>query len=211
METASQLQNPHRMESPGTLGDVLGSARQDRSVPEADWVALVRGVASGDQVALHRLYERSHRLVFTLAMRMTGNREAAEEVTLDVFYDVWKRAARYEPSNGTVVGWVMNQARSRAIDRVRFEGRQKRVIPDGLEAPSSDDLVALRADGRALRAALMVLSTDERQAIEAAYFSECTHAEVAARLKVPLGTVKTRIRSGLQKLRKALDVQERKP
>src|SRR5205823_12086449 len=68
----------------------------------------------------------AHRMVFTLAMRITANRETAEELTIDVFHDIWRRAARYDPVNGTVLGWIMNQARSRAIDRLRFENRKRR-------------------------------------------------------------------------------------
>lgn len=195
--------------SPATLGDVLYAKKGPR-LPETEWVQLVRRVASGEQVALHGLYERAHRIVFTLALRITGNRETAEEVTLDVFHDVWRRAWGYDPANGTVLGWVMNQARSRAIDRVRFEQRMKRREPlagESLEIPQAADpreLLELAQQGRELRHLLAVLTTDERQAIESAFFSGLTHAEVAERLNQPLGTVKTRIRSGLQKLRQAL-------
>src|SRR6266566_899020 len=111
--------------SPATLGDVL-YARSKAPVPEQDWAALVQSIAAGDQLALHALYERAHRMVFTLIMRITANRETAEELTIDVFHDVWRRASRYDAANGTVLGWVMNQARSRAIDRLRFENRKKR-------------------------------------------------------------------------------------
>ena len=86
----------------------------------------MQSIAGGDQIALHALYEGSHRLVFTLIMRITANRETAEELTVDVFHDVWRRASGYDAANGTVLGWIMNQARSRAIDRLRFEGRKKR-------------------------------------------------------------------------------------
>src|SRR5207253_5283903 len=96
-------------------------------VPEKDWVGLVHSIASGDQRALHALYERSHRIVFTLIVRITADRQTAEELTLDVFHDVWRRASTYDAANGSVVGWIMNQARSRAIDRLRFEQRKKRV------------------------------------------------------------------------------------
>src|SRR6185295_565107 len=108
-----------------TLGDVLYAASK-APVPEQDWTALVQSIAGGDQLALHALYEMAHRLVFTLIMRITANRETAEELTIDVFHDVWRRASDYDPANGTVLGWIMNQARSRAIDRVRFESRKKR-------------------------------------------------------------------------------------
>src|SRR5258708_31882938 len=111
--------------SPTTLGDVL-YAKSKAPVSEQDWATLVHSIAAGDQYALHALYERAHRPVFTLIMRITANRETAEELTIDVFHDVWQRASRYDAANGTVLGWIMNQARSRAIDRLRFESRKKR-------------------------------------------------------------------------------------
>ena len=107
-----------------------------------------------------------------------------------------------------MLGWIMNQARSRAIDRLRFEQRKKRVpAENGQQVPAAatpEDLIASQQQSRALRAALDVLTPDERLAIEAAFFSELTYAEVAARFDQPLGTIKTRIRSGLHKLRNAL-------
>jgi RNA polymerase sigma-70 factor (ECF subfamily) len=194
----------------GTLGDILYAANASPLVPEMEWVGLVQSIAAGDQRALYALYERTHRIVFTLAVRITSNRETAEEVTLDVFHEVWRRASNYDAANGSVVGWIMNVARSRAIDRLRLEQRKKRVngYPDSplLATGAGDPREALELEELhgALRNALLVLTLEERQAIETAYFSELTHAEVAGRLNQPLGTVKTRIRSGLGKLRKAL-------
>src|SRR5215475_8286687 len=111
----------------GTLGELLYAIQSARPISEAVWIGMVRSIAAGDQLALHSIYEKTHRIVFTLIMRIIKNRETAEEVTLDVFHDVWRRASTYDPANGSVVGWVMNQARSRAIDRLRFEQRKKRV------------------------------------------------------------------------------------
>jgi RNA polymerase sigma-70 factor, ECF subfamily len=177
---------------------------------EKDWVSLVRSIAAGDQVALHSIYERTHRIVFSLMVRMTNNRETAEELTVDVFHDVWRKASSYDPSNGPVVGWIMNQARSRAIDRLRFEQRKKRVNA-GSESPRTEnagldphDVLTFEEQTRLLKNALDSLNPDERKAIEIAFFSELTHQEVAARLNQPLGTIKTRIRSGLVKLRRML-------
>lgn len=167
----------------------------------------MRSIAAGDQRALHALFERTHRLVFTFVIRMTNSRETAEELTIDVFHDVWRRATAYDPSGGSVIGWIMNQARSRAIDRLRHEARKKRAPTRSDEpVPSVGPHVAfdLNEQARLLRNALTVLTPAERQAIETAFFSELTYAEAAARLNQPLGTVKTRIRSGLGKLRQAL-------
>jgi RNA polymerase sigma-70 factor (ECF subfamily) len=200
--------------SGGTLGGVLYAKSCRSLVSEDEWVAFVRAIAAGSQTALHALYERAHRIVFTLAVRITCSRETAEEVTLDVFHDVWKRAASYDPANGTVLGWIMNQARSRSIDRIRFEQRLKRVDPcleESMQAPLAEDpreLLELRQQGAALRAALAVLTPDERRVIESAFFADLTHAEIAARWQEPLGTVKTRIRSGLRKLRHAMAAQQ---
>jgi RNA polymerase sigma-70 factor (ECF subfamily) len=201
--------------APATLGDVL-YAKSKPPVPEQDWATLVQSIAAGDQLALHALYERAHRLVFTLIMRITASRETAEELTIDVFHDVWRRAPHYDAANGTVLGWIMNQARSRAIDRLRFESRKKRshgsdVQPLDEAAADPHDALELRQQGHALRAALAVLTPDERQAIEATFLAGLTHAEAAAQLSQPLGTIKTRIRSGLHKLRRTLTAEAGKP
>ncbi|HSS29809.1 MAG TPA: sigma-70 family RNA polymerase sigma factor [Nitrospiraceae bacterium] len=142
-------------------------------------------------------------------MRITADRETAEELTIDVFHDIWRRASGYDSANGTVLGWIMNQARSRAIDRVRFESRKKRShtgdLPPLVEAaadPSRE--IEQRQRDESLRAALAALTPDERQAIEMTFFAEHTYAEAASRLNQPLGTIKTRIRSGLHKLRQKL-------
>lgn len=193
----------------GTLGALLYGNKSSLGIVEADWAALVRAIAAGDAGALRALYDRSHRLVFTLALRLCGNRATADEVTVDVFHEAWRRAAAYDPNIGTVLAWIMNLARSRALDRVRHDQRRKRVAPpvNGHEvAPPPDAGLALEQAelGCRLRAALSGLSLPERQAIETAYFGELTYAETAARLETPLGTIKTRIRSGLARLRQAL-------
>jgi RNA polymerase sigma-70 factor, ECF subfamily len=179
-------------------------------VPESYWVELVRAVAAGDQRALQALYGQAHRMVFTLIVRLTGNRETAEELTVDVFHDVWRRASSYDPAGGSVIGWIMNQARSRALDRLRFDHRQKRVPSPALRpvepapADGPHEAVAVGEQDRVLRDALQVLTCDEREAIETAFFSELTYGETAQKLNQPIGTVKTRIRSALWKLRQAL-------
>ncbi len=210
MGSASRRPQDQRDCATGVLGDLLYADKAKTPVSEKDWVGLVRAIAAGDQRALHALYERTHRLVFTLTVRITNNRETAEELTLDVFHDVWRRASTYDAAGGSVVGWIMNQARSRAIDRLRFEQRKKRVnhhadspLPATV-ARGPHEALDLREQGRLLRNALTVLTPEERQAIETAFFSELTYEEVAARLNQPLGTVKTRVRSGLGKLRQAL-------
>lgn len=196
-----------------TLGQILYADKSKIRVSEDEWLKLLQGIAGGDQSALHSLYEQTYRIVFTLIVRITMNRETAEEVTLDVFYDVWRKASTYDPANGSVVGWIMNQARSRAIDRLRFDQRKKRVntYPHSLR-PTTDivdpqQTCLFEEQSRLLRDALKVLTTEERKAIETAFFSELTYEQTASQLNQPPGTVKTRIRSGIGKLREALGVK----
>jgi RNA polymerase sigma-70 factor, ECF subfamily len=196
-------------EAPTTLGEVLDA---DRATPvEDEWVRIVTAIAAGDQQALRALYERAHRLVFTLAVRICGSRQAAEELTVDVFHDVWRRAATYDAADGTVVGWIMMQARSRAIDRLRFEQRKNRVDPnpDHEDEPAAagemGDAIDARHERSRLHVALTTLTRDERETLESAFFGERSYAETATHLDQPLGTVKTRVRSALAKLRKVLD------
>jgi len=201
---------PQRESETRSLGDVLYAGKAKVRVSEKDWVRVVQSIAAGDQLALHSLYEQTHRIVFTLIVRITNNRETAEELTLDVFHNVWRRASAYDPAGGSVVGWIMNQARSRAIDRLRFENRKKRVNKyqeNPLVTTAANDpqqACQVKEQNRILQNALEVLTPEERQVIESAFFSELTYPEVAAKLNQPLGTVKTRIRSGLSKLRQKL-------
>jgi RNA polymerase sigma-70 factor, ECF subfamily len=199
-----------------TLGDILYADKSKVRVSEDEWLRLLRAIAGGNQGALHSLYEQTYRIVFTLIVRIIMNRETAEEVTLDVFYDVWRKASTYDPANGSVIGWIMNQARSRAIDRLRFDQRKKRVntYPHDLR-PTTDiadpqQVCLFEEQSRLLRNALEVLNAEERKAIETAFFSELTYEQTASKLNQPIGTVKTRIRSGLGKLREALGMKKLK-
>jgi DNA-directed RNA polymerase specialized sigma24 family protein/quercetin dioxygenase-like cupin family protein len=168
---------------PGTLGAVLYANQPNAPESERDWVALVRAVARGDQAALHALFERTYRPVFTLIMRLRPDRETAEVLTLDVFVDLWRRAQVYDPAQGTVLAWIMNLARARAV---AAKPRQ------------------LRQSNESLRTALAALRPEERYEIEAAYFAALTRAEAVAPPDQPLGRVKTLIRSGLHKLREVI-------
>src|SRR5688572_18965446 len=154
----------------GTLGDLLYADSEKNRVDEAEWATLVQAMVARDQVALQSLYERTHRLVFTLCLRICGSRETAEELTVDVFHDTWRKASSYDPNAGTVIAWLMNQARSRAIDRLRFEQRKKRAAPtqdelllDVFEVDSVE-ILELADSGRRLRDAMHVLNGEERKA-----------------------------------------------
>ncbi len=116
-----------RPSSPATLGDVLYAGKFNALVLEQEWERLVQSVATGDALALHALYERAHRAVFTLALQIGEDRKIAEEVTVQVFQDVWRSASQYDARNSTVLGWIMNLARRRALDQPRIERGTKRV------------------------------------------------------------------------------------
>ena len=197
----------HSPTAPRTLGDVLYSSSSQPLVSEKNWGRLAELAAGRDAFALHALYERAHRPVFTLIVRLTSNQETAEELTLDVFDDMWRGASRYDRANGTVLGWIMSLARSKAIDWLRLEQQQRR--PDSgsdgglllIDTPDYRDVLKFKEQSARLRAALALLTPEERAAIELAFFSELTHVQVAGRLKRPSSTVKAWIRSGLHKLR----------
>jgi len=186
-------------ESDTTLGDLLYANKSNAPIPEKDWVRLIRWIAAGDPLALHTLYERTHPIVYTLIVRIINNRETAEELTLDVFYDVWRKASDFDPARGSVVGWIMNQARSKAISRLPVEREDARSAADPLPRPTH-----VEEQARTLRTALEVLTAEERRAIETTFFLEMNCEEVAVRLDQPVDTVKTQIRFGLGKLREKL-------
>lgn len=164
-------------------------------------------IASGDTAAVSELYEGTSRLVFGLILRVLGDREAAEEVLLDVYTQVWRQASNYEPARGSPLAWLITIARTRAIDRLRA-GRldlQRRQPLELLEQEISEgdtpEQAAASAErGRLVREAMGTLAAEQRQAIELAYYSGLSHSEIAAQLGQPLGTIKTRTRLGMMKL-----------
>jgi RNA polymerase sigma-70 factor (ECF subfamily) len=174
-------------------------------------VAAVDRTAGGDAEALAQLYDRHARHVFSLACRILGDPAEAEEVVQDVFSQAWLQAGRYDPARAPVVAWLLMMTRSRAIDRRR--ARQASPVADTGQAELPDlpdggalpDARALSADqvGR-LRRALRALPLVQRLPIELAYYEGLSQSEIADQLEQPLGTVKTRIRLGLQKLREAM-------
>ncbi len=163
-----------------TLGGLLNSVDTIAHTAEKEWVALVRAIAAGDTGAFGTLYMSTHGIVFTSIARITGHRATAEELTVEVFHEVWRGAPTYDPASNSVVGWIMNLARARALPRAR---------------PDRGTLAA------AMRAAVQRLTTGERRAIEDTYFSGLTYVEVAAREKVLTAMIKSRIRSGLGRLK----------
>ncbi len=175
--------------------------------------ATVQRMAGGDGTALADLYDRHGRSVYALANRMLTDPAEAEDLTQDVFTLAWKNAARYDPARGAVAAWLLVTTRTRAIDRIRArrsrpqrgsddDGRKMAAIPDA--SPSVDVIVATSQDAARVRGALADLPVDQRDALDLAYFQGLSHSEIAERTGIPLGTIKTRIRSGLQRLRDAM-------
>jgi RNA polymerase sigma-70 factor (ECF subfamily) len=175
----------------------------------ADDGELARAVAEGDQQALGELYRRHGGPCFGLARRVLVDRVLAEEVVQEVFLRLWRQPDRFDAERGTMRSFLFAQVHGRAVDLLRAEtARRAREEREALRSPTVDDdlerEVMELAEGEAVRQALLTLSDGERKAIELAYFGGHTYKEVAVLLEQPEGTVKSRIRSGLLRLRAAL-------
>ena len=176
-------------------------------------VDLIRQVANQDRDAFSQLYDRFSSLVFTLAMRMLRARSDAEDLLQEVFVQVWRQAQSYSVQRGSPEAWIINIARSRAIDKIRSIRRMEKsfvLTDDPARAESSDNVESSAADSEArmaMNSALANLPDTQRKVLELAYFDGLTQTEIANRLAEPLGTVKTRMRSGIQRLRDMLGTQ----
>ncbi|MBI3951685.1 MAG: sigma-70 family RNA polymerase sigma factor [Acidobacteria bacterium] len=180
----------------------------ERGVLEQEWSSLIRRVAAGDQAALGELYDGTSHLVYGLALRILGDPEEAEEVSLDVYEQVWRQAADFDSQRGTLLVWLMMLTRSRAIDRLRAAARQRQregplelagSFSSRAASPEEDAITAERQ--QLVQTALAGLKPEQREVIELAYFHGLSQSEIALYLQQPLGTVKTRIRLGMMKLR----------
>ena len=181
-----------------------GSTGADRSAVER--------MARGDADALAELYDRHARLIYSLALRVLRDDGDAQDVVQEVFAQLWRQAARYDDRRGNVVAWLVTVTRSRAIDRLRRrrsrpESPADDVDPTAIVDPALpiDDRLLTSARASTVRAAMDELPLLQRIAIELAFYEGLTHVEIAERLEMPLGTVKTRIRQGLLRLRDRLE------
>ncbi len=176
-------------------------------------VNLIQKVANQDRDAFSQLYDRFSNLVFTLAIRMLKVRSDAEDLLQEVFVQVWRQAQSYSVQRGSPEAWIVNIARSRAIDKIRSIRRMEKsfvLTDDPARVESSDNVESSAAESEArmaMNSALANLPETQRKVLELAYFDGLTQTEIANRLAEPLGTVKTRMRSGIQRLRDMLGTQ----
>lgn len=184
--------------------------------PEGGDAALLRRMAAGDERALGALYDRWSPLVYSVVLRIVGDPDDAEELVEETFWQAWRQAGRYDASRGGASGWLVVMARSRALDRVRLRGWQRAGAASQVDAEGAPEAVVdargplehAEADEtrRIVRAAMDGLPAEQRETLELAYFRGLSQTEIAAATGQPLGTVKTRARLALQKLREALSV-----
>ncbi len=175
-----------------------------------DLAELIRQIADQDQQAMSNLYDLTNRLIFGLVLRILNDHATAEEVLLDVYTQVWRQAVRYDGSRGGPLAWITTIARSRAIDRLRAD-KQEHQRQESLETvvqyATSDDVEedAFNSElRRIIRKAMEVLTSEQREVIELAYYGGLSQSEIALKLGQPLGTVKTRTRIGMMRLRETL-------
>jgi RNA polymerase sigma-70 factor (ECF subfamily) len=172
-------------------------------------VELLKAIAGGDETALAQIYDRYRVILFGLLMRILNNREEAEDVLQEVFLQVWRRAADFDEKRGRPFTWLVTVARSRGIDRLRNLAARERVAIAGAreesEVVSDAATDAFRSEQRGLvSTALQQLPEEQQRPLMLAYFDGLTQSEIATRLDAPLGTVKTRMRTGMMKLRELL-------
>lgn len=180
---------------------------------EPDLAGLLMRAGNGDQQSFATLYRYTSARVFGLVRRIVVDSTISEEVTQEVFLQIWDRAADFTPELGSPMAWIMTLAHRRAVDRIRSEqasrNRLARWSASEVQTPFDEvmETVLARAETMAVRAAFAALSDKQRQAIEMAYYRGLTYAQVAEVLEAPLGTVKGRIRDGLGRLRSVLELE----
>ncbi len=196
------------------LGDVTptgGDPRRDRAADDAD---LVAAIARGEVEALERLYDRYGALVFSVSLRVLHDHHLAEDVVQEVFHRLWRQPTSFDPVRGRFISWLMSVSRNRALDELRRRNRRyrseerdedpEREIAGGDRLDDPEVGVVLQEMRVVVRAAMTRLPAAQREVIELAYFGGLTQQEIAERTGDPLGTVKTRVRLGMRRLRVAL-------
>lgn len=190
---------------------VATKRKKETAYPDQAWSELIGRMSEGDQSALAEFYDQSSRLVFGMVMRVVNDHAAAEEITLDAFHQVWRQARNFDSERGKPSSWLITIARNKAIDRLRSTkwSRQEQTsledVTSLLAAEGTPEKTAFISEQKKLvRSALAQIKPEQRQLIEIAFFSGLTHQEIANQLNLPLGTIKTRIRAGMMRLRELL-------
>jgi|SRR2546421_299465 len=194
--------------------EVLNPARMRLSPNQPSLTSeLLARVGKGDVEAFAQCYEQSSSVLFTLALRILNNRDEASELLQDVYIEAWRKAGSFDPKRGSPMAWLITLTRSRAIDRLRASASRGRNLTDSIDETSDDlrsalpdpfDTHALEELRMLVMEAFKDLPAPQQEAIELAFYGGLTHAEIAAKLDKPIGTVKTRIKLGMNKLRYAL-------
>jgi RNA polymerase sigma-70 factor (ECF subfamily) len=177
--------------------------------------SLLEGISEHDASQLATFYDATSRWVYGLVLRILGDSGAAEEVTLDVYHQVWRNAGSYDPKRGSPSAWLSTLARSRALDRLRsgaYRRRREEALVEGFDAAwqgPRPDAANLAEERRShVLAAISSLPPEQKRAIELGFFQGLSHSEIAERLDEPIGTIKTRIRLGMRKLKNLLKPYE---
>ena len=183
----------------------MGEPDGDRDLEE-----LLRATARGDRVSFHRLYDATAPHLFAIALRILRRRDRAEEVLQEAFVSIWRRAGDWSPERGGARTWIASIVHHRAIDAIRREGRLVQLDEEAHgetidETPDAFDLASAGEDAKRLAACLDALDEQPRAAIRLAYWRGLSHEELAERMDAPVGTVKSWIRRGLQRLKTCLD------
>lgn len=181
----------------------------DFPAQERNWASLIFQIAKGDDSSLNKFYENTKHLVYGLTLRILGDVAEAEEITVDVYMQVWNKASDYNPGRSTPSSWLLMLTRSRAIERLRSSAKRRNLeeplineLPN--PGPDPEENVLEAEKRRAVQDAFAKLSPQQRQAIELAYFLGLSQSEIANQLGYPIGTVKSWIRLGMMKLREVL-------
>ena len=212
-----------------SVSNTIMSTTPDQNAVDAECMTLMEAIKKQDEAALAQLYDLTVERVYALALAMTGNAQDAEDVVSDVYLKVWQRALQYQAERGRVIGWLLVTCRSAALDLLRRRRRRaareqpQAELPEtgsgfspevgpeaGPEAGSeitAETLLNTLQEGTLVHAALAELSAVQRRLIGLAFFHDMSHREIAACVQMPIGTVKSHIRRGLQSLRHVIELQ----
>jgi RNA polymerase sigma-70 factor (ECF subfamily) len=197
----------------GTAPSVRPFAAATQFMTPPDDLTLMRSIAAGDREAMSQMYDRHAPRVLAVCRRVMGDAGEAEDVVTDVFFELWRRADRFDPDRGSPITYLMTLSRSRAIDRKRSRSSGPKMTSTDTDAAQSAADFSTPLDksdsaeqGDRVRRAVALLDPAQRESIEFAFFDGLTHTQIAERLKKPLGSVKTYIRQGLIRLRENLRI-----